>query len=206
MTVCEQYAKDHDLKPLTKKELFKGKDELNIYNTDTLMPWTEIYTRITAGVPLDTIAEIYGHIRKITLWAIEDGIDVDFEISEFVDNKIRIDRQMNQIEGKNAVVAETLKDVVSEYAPDIKRDLAIFSKAAVRRGTSLINDEDCSSADFKNVMAGMLTLTDMTSITERHSTNAGQANLTVHVEGFAFEKDEPKEQITDVEVIEDVKE
>lgn len=198
-----EYIEQSKFKPLTEKELKKGKNKIKIFGTKVLMPWDEVYTRISAGMSLEHIAEIYGNGRQIALWAKEDDIDVDEDVSQFLDNSIVVGRQMNQIESKNPVVANTLRDMVSEYAPDIARDVALFSKAAVARASTLINDEECTSNDFKNVMSGMLNLTDMTSLTERHSTNAGNANLNIHVEGFEFQLDAPPEEpIIDAEVSE----
>ena len=50
ITTPEQYIQIHDCKPLTPNELNYGKTKLRISNSDELIPWEEIYTRIAAAV------------------------------------------------------------------------------------------------------------------------------------------------------------
>jgi len=192
MTVCETYLKHankKEFKPLTEKELRKGKDSIKIYKSKKKMPWDKVYTRIKAGQPLDIIAQKYGNIRKIVLWAIEDGIDVDEELDSLVDDKIEVDRKMNMIEAVNPNISNTLKEMVAEYAPDLATEVAKFSKKAVKTAQRLISDKECTSNDFRNITAGMQTLTDMTSLTERHNKVGGNSVTQVNVTGFDFVQD-----------------
>ncbi len=204
MTICEQYAKDNDLKPLTDKELKKGKKKVKIYGTDDKMPWNDVYTRIRVGMRFEHINERYGNIRKIVLFAIKDGVDFEEALSEALDEKIVADRKFNNIEAVNPEAGGAMRDMVVEYAPDLKKKAINLVSSAIDRGQKIINSDDCSSNDLKNVLQAVQVGTDITDITQRHSTNVGNANLSVQVDGFDFVLGvAPEKKAIDAEIIEE---
>jgi len=194
-------VKRSDMKELTEKELAKGKNKLRIFNSRELLPWSDVYARISAGVPIEHIAQKYGMIRAITLWAEHDGISVVQEISDVVDSEIIQRRKMNAVEQSNPDVAKTLREVVNEYAPDVARDLALLTASMIRKGQSVLNEDDCSTNDMKNIAQAVQTMTDTVEVSERFSTNAGNGNISIAVEGFKFEID--NKPVLDVDVVKD---
>ena len=191
----EEYVKFNDCKPLTKKERKKGKNKLRIYNTDEPMPWTEIYTRISGGMSMEHIEEIYGHGRKIALWAIEDNIHIVPEISDTVDSEIEQRRKMKEIQVANPVVAKTMLEMANEYAPDVGKEVVLLSQSLVKKAQKLINDEDCSSNDLNNIAKAVQTMTDTIELTQRHSAGIQVgAGGSVNVQGFEFVLDAPPEE------------
>jgi hypothetical protein len=201
MTVCEQYAKDKGFKPLTKKELKKGK-AINVYNTKEPMPWKTIYTMIEGGMPLDAIHEAYGKIRKITLFAIIDGVDVNEKYVNTIDNAIIGERGMSEIEADDPDVADTLRTVMVAFAPDLNKKVIKFAAAVMDRSIRIINDKDCTSNDVKNLTASVQTTTDIVGLTERHNKVGGNAITNVQVEGFTFSLDKPPEPTDVIDIVE----
>ena len=183
------YINEHKFKELTELEIKAGKKDIKITGTKELMPWTEVYTRISAGMSMEHIALIYGHGRKISLWAEHDGIKLLPEVSDILDGEIIQRRKMNAVEVSNPEVAKTIKEMVNEYAPDTAKLVVELSRDLIKKGSTIINDDDCTSSDMLNVAKAVQTMTDTTQISERFSTNAGIAGgLSIHVEGFSFKK------------------
>ncbi len=206
MTVCEQYAKDNDLKPLTEKELKKGKKKVKIYGTKEKMPWNDVYTRIRVGMKFEHINEKYGNIRKIVLFAILDEVDFEEMLSDALDEKIVADRKFNNIEAVNPEAGGAMRDMVVEYAPDLKKKAINLVSSAIDRGQQIINSKDCTSNDLKNVLQAVQIGTDITDITQRHSTNIGNSNLSVQVDGFDFVLGvAPEKKVIDVDIVEEDK-
>ena len=193
-----EYIKENKLPLLTEAELERGKDKLRISGTEELIPWIEVYARITAGMKMTDIAEIYGQGRKIALFAIEDGITYDKVAMDFLDNEIKQRKQMAALEDSNPIVAKTMKEMANEYAPDVMKSIAELSSSTVKRSQELI--EDATTNDMKNIWDTMQKMTDTLEITERHSTSAGHGNISIAVQGFQFIEDTPP--AVEVEIIE----
>ncbi len=191
--------KKNKLKTLSKKELAKGKAKVKIYGTKLLMPWEDVYNRIRMGVPIKHIAEKYGNERLITLWAKEDEIDVIQGLSDVVDSEIVQRNKMQVIEEADPAAAKTLKEVANEYAPNVARDLVLLTASMIKKGQTKLNDDDCSTNDMRNIAAAVQTMTDTAEVSERFSTNAGQGNISIAVEGFTFKK---PQALIDAEIIE----
>ncbi len=153
------------------------------------MPWNEVYTRIRSGNTMEDIVHIYGHARKVTLFAIIDGIDVQKEYVDAVDSKIVADRTMNAIEVVDPVAASTMREMVVEYAPDLQRKAIMLVDSAITKGQNIINGEECTSNDLKNVLAAIQIGTDITDVTQRHSQVGGNSITAVQVQGFSFVED-----------------
>ena len=199
MTVKE-YIEKNSFKPLSAKEI-EDMHKVKISGTDNPMPWTEVFTRLSAGMEMDDVVYIYGNARKIALFAQREGVDADPVLSKVVDDEILQRRKMNEIELNNPVVARTMKEMVNEYAPDVGRDVAILSKKVVKRATNLVDDDECSAADLKNITAAIQTMTDTLEITQRHSAGVTVNNGDIQVNGFEFKLDTPPDPI-EVDVIE----
>ena len=199
----EEYAKKNKFKPLTEKEI-KDKNKVKITGTDDPMPWTEVFTRLSAGMPIEDVVYMYGQARKITLFAINEGIlDADPVLSQVVDDEIIQRRKMQEIEATNPIVARTMKEMVNEYAPDVGKSVVMLSKAIVDRAQNLVEDDECSAMDLKNITSAIQTMTDTLEITQRHSAGVMINNGDIQVNGFDFVLDKPPEPV-DADVI-DVK-
>ena len=180
---------------LTEAELKFGKDRIKIWGTQELMPWVDVYARIAAGMDIKHIAQKYGHERMITLWAEQDGIEPIKDIIDLVDDEIIQRRKMLEVENKNPAIAMTLKEVVNEYAPDVAVELVKLTSSMIRKGQAILDDEDSTTNDMKNIAQAVQTMTDTVEISERFSTNAGTGNINISVPGFSFIEDLPPESI-----------
>ena len=195
-----EYVDELSLKPLTSVELERGKDKLRISGTEDLIPWTEVYARITAGMSMSDIAEIYGQGRKIALFAMEDGISYDAVAMDFLDNEIKQRKAMATLESTSPVVAKTMKEMANEYAPDVMKSISELSTATVKRAHDLI--EESTTNDMKNIWDTMQKMTDTLELTHRHA-SASSISIANAVTGgteFVVEIDHPPEP-TDAEVI-----
>lgn len=190
----KEYAALNNLKPLSKKELKRGKNKIKIYGTDKKMPWTEVYTRIQAGMKLEHIADIYGNIRQIVLWAIEDNIEPNAVISDIVDELIVANRKINEVEAVNPTAAMTMKEMVHEYAPDVAKNVVLLANSMVMKGQSKLNSDECTTNDMVNIAKAVQTMTDTVELTQRHSAGVNIANASVQVQGFEFVLDSPPEK------------
>jgi len=201
MKKLEEYAKLNGFKPLTSKEV-KEKYKVKIYGTQDPLPWTEVYTRLSAGMSIDDVVHIYGQARKITLFALKDGIDINPVLSQTLDDEILQRRKMNEIEKSNPEVARTMKEMVNEYAPDVARDVIMLSKKLVQRATDIIDDKDdaCTTNDLKNIAAAVQTMTDTIELTQRHGAGVQVNAGNIQVEGFSFVLDAPP---VDAEIIDE---
>ena len=187
MTI-DEYISDNNYKPLTDREI-GNKHKAKIRGTDDLIPWTEVYTRLSAGMSILDVIYIYGNGRKIALFAKMDGIEVNDVLSDTLDQEILQRRKMGEIEAKNPEVARTMKEMVNEYAPDVGRDVIMLSKKLVAKAVELVEEDECSSNDLNNIAKAVQTMTDTIEITQRHSAGAGLGNVNIAVQGFSFIED-----------------
>ncbi len=197
MTI-DEYISDNNYKPLTKREI-ANKHKAKIRGTDDLMPWTEVYTRLSAGMSILDVIYIYGNGRKIALFAKMDGIEVNDVLSDTLDQEILQRRKMGEIEAKNPEVARTMKEMVNEYAPDVGRDVIMLSKKLVAKATELVEEDECSSNDLKNIASAVQTMTDTIEITQRHSAGVNISTGDMVVEGFSIVADLPPIEVDVIE-------
>jgi hypothetical protein len=189
----QEYVDFHGHKPLTPNELNIGKTRLNIFNTDTPMPWDEVYTRIAAGMGMEHIAHIYGQGRKIALWAIKDGITPNDTMSQLLDDEIEQRRKMQAVEIQNPVAAHTLKEMANEYAPDAAKNIATFSNELVVRAKNKLQEQRITSLDLVNLAKAVQTASDILGHTQRHANAASLTHNEIMVQGFDFQLDAPQD-------------
>ncbi len=196
----KEFIELNKIKPLTKKEHKKGKDTLCIHGTNQPMPWKEVYARIAIGEPIEKIADKYGHVRKIALWALEDEISHYVELGEVFVAEVEQRRKMDNIERANPTVAMTIREAANEYAPDAPRKAVNLSLALLDEGNKRVAEGECTTNDLKNLAEMMQKTTDVLGLTERHASNAGQ-QLNIQVEGFSIVQDlPPVPEIIDIDV------
>ncbi len=199
----KEYIKKKKFKPLSKKELKKGKEEINISNTDDPMPWDRIYADISIGKPIEHIIEEYGHARKICLWAEHDEIDVNPALTKLVNEEAEHRSKMNKIAEIAPNIAVSIEEAVNAYAPNLAQEVAALSKSLIKRGQKLVQDADSTGNELLAIAKMMQTVTDTTGHTQRHASAVSINNNSISVEGFDFVED--KAPMTLEEVI-DVKE
>ena len=188
----KEYAELNQFKPLTPKEKKRGKEKLTISGTDEPMPWAIIYSKIRIGEPIDNIAEVYGHKRKITLWAIEDNIEYIPELGETLIEEVGQRKKMDAIERADPTLALTIKETANEYAPDATRKAVTLGVALMDEGLKMAKSGDCSTNDLKNLSDMLQKITDTLEITKRHSAGVNVNTNNVKVTGFDFVLDEPE--------------
>ena len=191
----EEFIEMHDCKPLSTNELNYGKDKLRISNTNTIIPWEEVYTRIAAGMDMEHIAEIYGQGRKIALWAIHDKIKLIPEVSTLVDDEITQRRKMAALSEESITAASTIQEMANEYAPDVAKDIVLFAQKAIQAATTDIDKPKRTTLDLVNLTKAVQTASDTLGTTQRHASQAQGAQATVLTGGWAFVLDPPKDQL-----------
>jgi hypothetical protein len=193
MTI-EEYIEAKKCKPLTEKELQQGKNNLKIYGTSEPMPWSTIYTRLAAGQPMDEIAKMYGHGRKIALWAQQDGVAVQPVLTETVEEEIKHRKRVDALTAANPEVAGTLMEMVNEIAPDLQTKVVQFADKVVQKSIDLLDNQYLESSDIVNVTKAVQTATDTVGVTQRHAAAAKVTNNNIKVQGFDFVLDAPPEE------------
>jgi len=190
-----EFAKQRNYRPLTTKELAKGKESIKIFGTDTPMPWGKIYSKIRLDLPYEDIGYEYGHLRKIILWAEHDGITADPTVSKMFDDEVKNRSLQKEIAKIDPLVVETMQEAVNAYAPDVRKDVVIFASALVKKAIHGVNDDDATSNDINNYAKAVQTVTDTLEVTQRHSAgiNVNGAS-SVQVQGFEFVLDTPPEK------------
>ena len=186
----QEYVDFHDHQPLTANEKNIGKTRLNIFNTDTPMPWDEVYTRIAAGMSMEHVAHIYGQGRKIALWAIKDNITPNETMTALLDDEIEQRRKMQAVETTNPVAAHTLKEMANEYAPDAAKNIATFSNELVKVAKTKLKTDRITSLDLVNLAKAVQTASDILGHTQRHANAASLTHNEIAVSGFTFQLDE----------------
>lgn len=195
ITTPEQYIQIHDCKPLTTNELNYGKVKLRISNTDDLVPWEEVYTRIAAGMDMEHIAEIYGQGRKIALWAVHDKIKFIPEVSNLVDDEITQRRKMAAVSDESPTAASTIQEMANEYAPDVAKDIVTFAQKAIQAAIRDIDRPKRTTLDLVNLTKAVQTASDTIGTTQRHASQAQSTQATVLTGGWTFTMDAPPDQL-----------
>ena len=187
----QEYIDDHEVKPLTPQEIKKGKKSLRIYGTDDPMPWDEIYTRISAGMSMKEIAHIYGHGRKIALWAQRDKISTTEEMSNLLDDEIVQRKKMAALEEASPTAAKTIMEMANEYAPDATKNIALFGNKLIHKAANALDKDKLTSLDMVNLSKAVMTVSDTLGHTQRHANAAAVTHNQIQVEGFAFHMGTP---------------
>jgi len=200
ITTPEQYVQIHDCKPLTVNELNYGKTKLRISNSDELIPWEEVYTRIAAGMDMEHIAEIYGQGRKIALWAIKDSIALIPEVSSLVDDEITQRRRMAAVSDESQTAASTIQEMANEYAPDVAKDIVVFAQKAIQAAIRDIDRPKRTTLDLVNLTKAVQTASDTIGTTQRHASQAQGVQATVLTGGWTFTLDTPNDQLQPIDV------
>lgn len=193
MRTPQQYIDEMKPKPLTQQEIKRGKESLCIAGTDTPMPWEEVYTRISAGMDMGHVAHIYGHGRKIALWAIHDDISTNETMSNLLDDEITQRRKMDALTEVAPVAANTLMEMANEYAPDVAKKAVLLSMDVLKRASKIVNETDpkkgATSLDLVNIMKAQQMVTDSLNLTDRHASQVNNTQNNIMVEGFTFSED-----------------
>lgn len=204
MTKLEEFIEKKGYKPLTEKEISKGKDALCIYGTKTPMPWSTIFTRIESGQDIEEIGKQYGHARKIALFAQLHGVTADPQLEEFVTTEARQREQIQEIANEHGVEkAVTLLQRVNEIAPDFEKKVAMFADKMVKKAIDKLDEKYIEASDMVNLAKAVQTTTDTVGVTQRHA-SATQINTgDIKVTGFDFVlgAPPPQAQVTDADVV-----
>lgn len=194
----QQYIDEMKPKPLTQAELKRGKESLCISGTDEPMPWEEIYSRISMGMDMGQIAHIYGHGRKIALWAVHDNVETNDTLSQLLDDEIIQRKKIDALTEVAPVVSNTLMEMANEYAPDVSKQAVMLSADVLKRASKIVNETDpkkaANSLDLVNIMKAQQMVTDSLGMTDRHASQVSHTQNNIQVEGFTFSLDTPPEQ------------
>ena len=200
----QQYIDEMKPKPLTAAEIKRGKASLCISGTDDPMPWEEIYTRIAAGMDMGQVAHVYGHGRKIALWAVHDGITTNDTMSKLLDDEITQRRKVDALTDVSPVASNTLMEMANEFAPDVCKQAVILSQDVLKRASIIVNEKNpkkaATSLDLVNIMKAQQMVTDSLGMTDRHASTVQNTNNNIMVEGFTFSLDAgPQDQLEIIE-------
>ncbi len=190
MTI-EEYITHRKCKPLTDKELQQGKNSLKIYGTSEPVPWATVYTRLAAGQPMEELASMYGHGRKIALWAQQDGVTIQPLLEETVEAEVEHRERLQAITNASPEVATTLMEMVNEIAPDFQSKVAQFASKVVDKSISMLDQKFLESSDIVNLTKAVQTSTDTVGVTQRHASAANVNTNNFAIEGFEFVLDSP---------------
>ena len=194
----QEYLDEMKPKPLTAAEIKRGKNSLCISGTDTLMPWEEIYTRVSAGMDMGHIAHIYGHGRKIALWAVHDKITTNDTMSKLLDDEITQRRKVDALTDVSPTAANTLMEMANEYAPDVSKKAVLLSQDVLKRASAIVNElnpkKAATSLDLVNIMKAQQMVTDSLGLTDRHASSVSHTQNNIMVSGFEFVLDAPPAQ------------
>lgn len=191
----DYYIIANGFKPLTAKELEKGKTHVKIYGTTEPMPWSTIYTRLSAGQPIEEIVKMYGHKRQIALWAQLEGVTAQQPLVDIVENEVMQRKKLGAIAKENPAAAETLMEMVNEIAPDFTRKVALFSEEVVDRSRELLKGQYIEATDVLNLAKAVQTVTDSVGVTTRHASASKNTVNNISVSGFSFLPDIAPEEI-----------
>jgi len=184
----DEFIEYKQFKPLTEKEIANGKSKLRIYGTNEPMPWSTIYTRIAAGQDMEEIAHMYGHARKIALFAKLEGITEQPPLKEIVEDEVRQRKTLQTIANKSPEAAETLMQMVNEIAPSFQEEVAMFANEVVIKARTKLKEQFLEATDILALTKAVQTVTDTTGHTQRFaSANNTTNNTHIQVAGFTFD-------------------
>ncbi len=202
MTV-DEYIEHNQFKPLTAKELERGKTHIKVYGTQDTMPWSTIYTRLAAGQDVEDIVKMYGHKRQIALWAQKEEVQVQPALVQVLEDEVSHRKNLNAIAKVDPAAATTLMDMVNEIAPDFTAEVAMFSQEVVQTSRELLKGRYIEATDVLNLAKAVQTVTDSVGVTTRHAAAASKTVNNIAVTGFAFIPDEVKpEEVVEADIVE----
>jgi len=192
----KEYANLMNYEPLSGKELSKGKEKLKLYGSKEKIPWDKVYSEIKLGLPYEDIEAKYGVMRKIVLWAVQDGIEYEPTLAEMMDREVENRMIQKEVAQIDPVVVQTMQEAVNAYAPDVRREVVVFTSALVKKAIAGVNDEASTSNDTLNYAKAVQTAMDTIEVTQRHSAgvNINAAALQTPT-GFEFVLDTPPDAI-----------
>jgi len=199
VTSPSEFASINEFKPLSDKEVKRGKYKVKIAGTKEPIPWDVVYSQIRSGYPYEDIQHEFGEIRKIIMFAIEDSIEYLPLAGELLDEEVGIAEKKTALAAVDLTLVKTIEEGVSRYAPDLIKNVSIFGAQLVQRATHMINTDYATTSDLLNASKAVQTVTDTLEVTQRHSAGVQIGNAQVAVQGFEFVLDSPPE---DNEVIE----
>ena len=193
--MLDEYIKAKGWKPLTDKEITKGKNDLRIYGTQTPMPWNTIFTRIASGQDFDEIGKQYGHARKIFLFAQLAGVKPDPVVQELVEEEVAHRKRLVAVANETSdEIAQTILQRANELFPDFQTNVAQFADKLIHKASAKLDDPYIESSDFLNLAKAVQTVTDTTGHTQRHASAASITTNNIKVDGFEFVLDAPQPQ------------
>jgi len=180
------FIEQQQYKPLTPKELQKGKSYLRIYGTQDAMPWSTIYSRLASGQPIIEVIKQYGHGRKLALWAQEDNVQLNTKSVEALSTAQEARQQIQSIANDDPDTAKTILTRLNELTPDFQGNVAVFADKMIRKATSKLDDKYLEAADMEKLANAVMKTTDLVGVTQRHSAGVNINNTAIKVEGFDF--------------------
>ncbi len=181
-------------KPLTEKEIHKGKTHLRIYGTQDPMPWNTIYTRLSSGQPIAEVGKQYGHIRKLALWAQLENITLDHQQAAIIEAETAVRKSIVTVANDDPDTAMTLLQRMNEVAPDFQTKVAKVADKAIRKIDKKLDDKFLEAQDISHLMNAFQKLTDTVGETQRHSSAININNNHLNIpEGFSIIEAVPPE-------------
>ena len=195
------YILKQGYKPLSTKELQRGKSYLRIYGTQDAMPWSTIYDRLASGQPIAQVIHQYGHGRKLALWAQQDNVTLNTPLVDAVDKAVEARRQIQTIANANPDTAKTILTRLNEITPDFQGNVAIFADKMIRKATDKLDDQYLEASDMEKLANAVMKTTDLVGVTQRHSAGVNINNTDIKVQGFDFILDTPPLQQQDTTTV-----
>jgi hypothetical protein len=187
-------------KPLSEKELQKGKTYLKIYGTSEPVPWSTVYTRLSSGQPILEVIKQYGHGRKIALWAQADNVQMDQPLKDTLTKGVEARQAIQHVANHDPDTAKTLLQRMNELTPDFQSNVAVFADKVVRKAIDKLDDKYLEPADMEKLTNAVQKSTDIIGVTQRHSAGVNINNNEIQVQGFEFVLDSgpvEQEQVTE---------
>jgi len=180
----DEYIEHKGFKKLSAKEIEHGKGGLKIYGTQQDMPWSTIFTRISAGQPLEELAHMYGHGRKIALFARLEGITVEPILEDTITKAVDHRQTMAAIGEQSPEVAATMMEMMNEIAPTFQQKVVVFLDKVVDVATEKLEGKFLEASDIDVLVRAVQRATDTTGHTARH---ASAVNVGVNVQVTEFD-------------------
>ena len=174
-------------KPLSDKELSKGKAHLRIYGTQDPMPWNTIYTRMASGQPLAEIGKQYGHIRKLILWAKIDNVKLDQHLNNIINTESAVRDAVIEVANDDPEAAMTLLQRMNEVNPDFQTKVANVAHKIIEKISVKLDDKYLEAQDLSHLANSLQKVTDTVGETQRHSSGININNNSLNIpEGFGL--------------------
>ena len=205
MTSPSEFASTNNFKPLSDKELEKGKYKVKIAGTKDPIPWDEVYSQIRIGIPYEDIQHEFGEIRKIIMFAIEDNIEYIPAVGQLLDDDVALAEKKTSLAMVDPTLVKTLEESVNRYAPNLKKNVAVVLDLAVNKSAEILKADYSTSNDVVNITKALQTVTDIAGLTHRHAAaaNINVSNQMLGGSEFIVEINTPPEDIIEVEPNED---